>query len=119
MKLLLDEMYSPGLADALRATGVDARTVVELGTAGSSDPEVFAAAIADGRTLLTENVADFTRISAEHLLAGQHHAGVLIVLSSRLSRRVAGIGPLITAVRDIAHQQLTDRLVYFQEPGKP
>jgi hypothetical protein len=119
LKLLLDEMYSPGLADALRATGVDARTVVGLGTAGSSDPEVFAAAIADGRTLLTENVADFTRISAEHLLAGQHHAGVLIALSSRLSRRAAGIGPLVTAVRDIADQQLTDRLVYLQEPGKP
>jgi hypothetical protein len=118
LRLLLDEMYSPGLADALRGTGVDARTVVQLGMAGSSDLEVFAAAIEDGRALLTENVADFARISAEHLLAGQHHAGVLIALSSRLSRRVAGIGPLITAVRDIAHQQLTDRLVYFQEPGK-
>lgn len=116
MKLLLDEMYSPGLADALRATGVDARTVIELGLAGSSDPEVFAAAIADGRTLLTENVADFARISAEHLLAGQHHAGALIAPSSRLSRRAAGIGPVVTAVRDIADQQLADRLVYLQEP---
>lgn len=119
MKLLLDEMYSPGLAEALRAADVDVRTVVELGMAGSSDPEVFAAAIADGRTLLTENVADFTRISAEHVVAGQHHPGVLIALSSRFSRRAAGIGPLVTAVRDIAEQQLTDRLVYLQEPSKP
>ena len=119
MKLLLDEMYSPGLAEALRAADVDARTVVELGTAGSSDPEVLAAAIADGRTLLTENVADFARISAEHVVAGQHHLGVLIALSSRFSRRTAGIGPLAGAIRDIADQQLSDRLVYLQAPSKP
>jgi hypothetical protein len=61
--------------------------------------------------------ADFARISAEHVVAGQHHHGVLIALSSRLSRRAAGIGPLVTAVRDVADQQLTDRLVYLQAPS--
>ncbi len=119
MKLLLDEMYSPSLAQALRAADVDAWIVIELGFAGSSDPEVFAAAIADGRTLLTENVADFTRISADHLGTGHHHPGVLIALSSRFSRRAAGIGPLLIAIRDVADQQLTDRLVYLQAPPKP
>jgi predicted nuclease of predicted toxin-antitoxin system len=119
LKLLLDEMYSPGLVEALRAADIDARTVVELGLAGSSDPEVFAAAIADGRTLLTENVADLTRISADHLVAGQHHPGVLIALSSRFSRRAVGIGPLVIAIRDVADQQLTDCLVYLQAPPKP
>jgi len=111
-------MYSLRLAEALRAADVDVCTVVELGLAGSSDPEIFAAAIADGRALLTENVADFVRISAEHVVAGQHHPGVLIALSSRFSRRAAGIGPLVTAVRDIADQQLTDRLVYLLVPSK-
>jgi hypothetical protein len=119
LKLLLDEMYSPGLAEALRVADVDACTVIELGLAGSSDPEVFASAIADGRTLLTENVADFTRISAEHLVAGQHHPGVLIALSSRFSRRAPGIGPLVIAIRGVADQQLTDCLVYLQAPPKP
>jgi hypothetical protein len=119
LKLLLDEMYSPSLAEALRVADVDARTVIELGLGGSSDPEVFAAAIADGRTLLTENVADFTRISADHLGAGHHHPGVLIALSSRFSRRAAGIGPLVIAIRDVADQQLADRLVYLQAPPKP
>ncbi len=112
-------MYSPGLAEALRAADVDACTVIELGLAGSSDPEVFAAAVADERTLLTENVADFTRISADHLVAGQHHPGVLIALSSRFSRRAAGIGPLVTAVRDVADRQLTDCLVYLQARPRP
>jgi predicted nuclease of predicted toxin-antitoxin system len=119
LKLLLDEMYSPGLAEALRAADVDASTVIELGLAGSSDLEVFAAAIADERTLLTENVADFARISADHLLAGQHHPGVLIALSSRFSRRTAGIDPLVLAIGDVANRQLTDCLVYLQAPPKP
>jgi len=119
LKLLLDEMYSPGLAEALRAANVDACTVLELGLAGSSDPDVLAAAIADGRTLLTENVADFARLSAEHVVAGQHHPGVLIALSSRFSRRAAGIGPLVAAVQNLAGDQITDRFVYLQAPRKP
>lgn len=118
MKLLLDEMYSARLAEVLRAAGVDVRTAVELGLAGSSDPEIFAATVADRRALLTENVADFACISAERVSAGQHHPGVLIALSSRFSRRAAGIEPLATAVRDIADQQLADRLVYLQSPSK-
>jgi predicted nuclease of predicted toxin-antitoxin system len=116
LKLLLDEMYSPRAAEALRAAGIDASTVVELGLAGGADPEVLEAAIAQGRTLLTENVADFTRISAEHLLAGRHHPGVLIALSSRFSRRAAGSGPLVAAILEIAEEQLTDCLIYLRAP---
>lgn len=118
MKLLLDEMYPPVLAEALRAVEIDAATVVELGLAGSSDPEVFAAAIADGYTLLTENVADFAHVSAEHLTAGRHHCGVLIALSSRFSRRPAGIGALVSAICAVADQALEDRVVYLQTSGK-
>jgi hypothetical protein len=71
-------------------------------------------AVADGYTLLTENVADFTHISAEHLSAGEHHPGVLIALSSRFSRRRAGIGAIVAAVHAVADQQLEDRVVYLQ-----
>ena len=91
-------MYASVHAEALRAVDVDTLTVIELGLAGSSDPDVIAAAVAQGRALLTENVADFTRISAEHLSAGQHHPGVLIALSSRFSRRSAGIPSLVQAI---------------------
>jgi hypothetical protein len=38
--------------------------------AGRSDLDVFATAVADGYVLLTENVADFARIVADHLTAG-------------------------------------------------
>jgi Domain of unknown function (DUF5615) len=118
LRLLLDEMYSAVHAEALQAAGMHAATVIGLGLAGSSDPEVFAAAIVEGSVLLTENVADFTRISAEHLLAGQHHPGVLIALSSRFSRRPAGIPVLVEAITGLAGQSVADCLVYLQAPNK-
>ncbi len=116
MKPLLDEMYSAALADALCAADIDASTVIGVGLAGRPDPDVFAAAVARDQAILTENVADFARISAEHLTAGHHHPGVLIALSSRFSRRPAGIGPLVGAIRAVADQRIEDRVVYLQHP---
>jgi hypothetical protein len=118
LRLLLDEMCSAVHAEALRVAGIHTTTVLELGLAGSSDPELFAAAIAEGSVLLTENVADFTRISAEHLLAGQHHPGVLIALSSRFSRRPAGMPALVAAIAGLARQSVVDCVVYLQAPSK-
>jgi uncharacterized protein DUF5615 len=114
LRLLLDEMYPATLAEALRAVGIDAVTVMETGLAGWSDLDSFTAATEQGRAVLTENVADCSHISAEHLTAGQHHPGVLIALSSRFSRRPAGIGPLVAAVRAVCDQPLEDRVVYLQ-----
>lgn len=110
-------MYPAALAETLRTAGIDTSTVIELRLAGSSDPDVFAAAIEHGRAILTENVGDFTHISAEHLTAGRHHPGVLIALSSRFSRRPAGIGSLVTAILAVADQQLGDRVVYLESPN--
>src|SRR3977135_645870 len=99
-------MYSDMLAQALRIVDVNASTVIELGLAGTPLPDVFAAAFARDLAMLTENVADFTRISAEHLGAGHHHPGVLIALSSRFSRRPAGISPLVSAIHECAAPHL-------------
>jgi predicted nuclease of predicted toxin-antitoxin system len=118
LKLLLDEMYSPVLARDLRAAGVDVNTVAELGLAGSSDAEVFSASLAQDRVVLTENIADFARIFAEHLAAGHRHPGVLIALSSRFSRRPAGIGAIVAAVLACADLSLEDRLVYLESAGR-
>lgn len=116
MKLLLDEMYSNVLAEALRTVDVDVSTVIGLGLAGRSDPDVFAVAVAQDLAILTENVADFARISADHLTSGHHHPGVVVALSSRFSRRRAGIGPLVAAIGAISDQQIEDRVVYLQHP---
>jgi predicted nuclease of predicted toxin-antitoxin system len=118
LKLLLDEMYPPALADALRTDGIEAATVAELGLAGRSDPDVLAAAGAGGYVSLSENVVDFARLANEHLVSGGHHPGVLIALSSRFSRRPGGINAIAKAVRSIVHEDLDDRLVHLaRAPG--
>ena len=116
MRLLLDEMYPPALADALRARGIESFTASELGLAGRSDPELLSVAASDGYVLLTENVADFARVAGEVLTSGGHHPGVLIALSSRLSRRPGGINAIAASVIAISSQQLQDRLVYLDQP---
>jgi hypothetical protein len=116
LKLLLDEMYPPVLAQTPRAAGIESATVSELGLGGRSDPDVLAAATADGYVLLTENVADFARIASELLTAGRHHPGVLIGLSTRFSRRPGGINTLAAPVLAVADDHLEDRLVYLERP---
>lgn len=120
MKLLLDEMYPASLAEGLRAAGIEATTVAALSLGGSSDADVFAAAVAGGFVVLTENVGDFTRIAAEHSTAGNQHPGLLIALSSRFSRRPVGAKPLIAAITAVAAHELDDRVVYLghAQPGE-
>lgn len=114
MRILVDEMYPPVLAGSLRSAGIEATTVTDLRLGGASDEELFGAAIAGGYAVLTENVADFARIAAEHSTAGGHHPGVLIALSSRFSRRPAGIQPLIAAIQAIVNVEIDDRVVYLK-----
>lgn len=95
-RLLLDEIYPPALADALRDKGHDVIAVaasVEL--AGSDDVTVLDAALADGRCLVTENVRDFAV-----LVRYTRHAGVLLVQSRRWPRTRAGLHALAGALYD-------------------
>lgn len=117
MRLLLDEMYPAALAEALGESGIDAETVADLRLTGAPDTEVFATAREAGRAVLTENVADFTRLAAEHVTSDVHHAGLLIALSSRFSRRPFGLKPLAAAVCAVADENLHDRVIYLQPPA--
>jgi hypothetical protein len=65
-----------------------------------------------------ENAADLARIAADHLTAGRHHPGVLVVLSSGFSRRPAGRGPLVAAVLAAADAPLDDRVVYLERADR-
>ncbi len=120
MRLLLDEMYAAALAGALEEAGIDAVTVADLRLTGAPDSEVFAAAREAERAVLAENVADYTRLAAEIVTSGGHHAGLLIALSSRFSRRPAGVKLLAAAVHAVADENLDDRVVYLQSAhGRP
>jgi hypothetical protein len=118
LKLVLDEMYPPALAQALQAVAIDATTIIELGMTGTPDPDVFAYALAEHRVLLTENVADFVAIAAQHSTAGGHHRGLLIALSSRFSRRASGHGAIVKAIQAHQADELTDRIIYLEAPRR-
>ncbi len=58
---LVDEMFPMATAVALRDVyGHDAVHVTEVGLRGADDAQVAAIARAEGRVLVTENVADFS-----------------------------------------------------------
>ncbi len=74
MKLLLDEMYAPAIAEQLGARGHDAASVHDAAyraLEGEPDEQVWAAALADDRTLVSENVQDFRRLDADTLAREQ------------------------------------------------
>ncbi|MDX6390365.1 MAG: hypothetical protein QOJ73_1428 [Streptosporangiaceae bacterium] len=57
---LIDEMFPEAVALLLRETyGHDAVHVTEIGLRGADDAQVATAARAEGRAVVTENVADF------------------------------------------------------------
>lgn len=59
MRLLLDEMLPPSVAGVLNEHGHDAVSAQGAGLLGAPDQDVFDLAVRDGRTIVTENVADF------------------------------------------------------------
>ena len=64
MRLLLDEMYPPVLAEKLRAQGHDVLAVTENpDLVGSDDETVLAHATAAQRCLVSENVQDFAALA--------------------------------------------------------
>ena len=55
VKILLDEIYLAAVAEALRASGIDATTVAEQRLRGAPDAKIFGAAVADRFCVLTED----------------------------------------------------------------
>lgn len=75
MKVKLDENLPATLAPRLAALGFDVDTVLDEGLRGHSDADVWNAAQAEGRFLVTQDL-DFS--DARRYAPGTHH-GVLLV----------------------------------------
>jgi predicted nuclease of predicted toxin-antitoxin system len=102
MRLLLDEMYAPTIAEQLRARGHDVASVhdPEYRTLeGEPDEEVWAAALAADRVLVTENVQDFRRIEMDALARAQPTARLIFTTDRQFPRGdPVTIGRLVTAL---------------------
>lgn len=93
MKVKLDENVSAKLVEVLRRSGHDTDTVADEGLAGRPDHDVWTAAQAEDRFLVTQDL-DFS--DTRRFVPGTH-AGVLLV---RL--REPGAGALVQAVSAVA-----------------
>lgn len=104
MKLLLDEMYPPAIAEGLRARGHDAAAVAERPELrGLSDPSLFAAAQTEGRAVVTENVRDFVPLADDHESRGAAHHGLVFVHPAKHPRGdPRTIGVMVTALDALA-----------------
>ena len=94
MKLLLDEMWPPAIAAALRERGHDVVAVAERSDLrGKLDEVIFAEALADARAIVTENVVDYRPLASAAIRAGRP-SPTLIFTSNRTYpravRRTAG-----------------------------
>lgn len=93
MRLLLDEHYSPTIAEQLRNRGHDVVAVRERDDLrGLDDRELWKRASAEGRAVMTEDVADFMPLAREAAAAGERHFGVIFTSPRSLPRGTGTIG---------------------------
>lgn len=112
MKLLLDEHYSPRIAEQLRARGHDVVAAAErIDLSGLPDPALFHVAQSERRAFLTENRAHFQRETT-----GESHDGVIFTAERHLPRSRGTIGLYVRTLDDLltrhpAEDALRDRWV--------
>ena len=83
MRLLIDEMYPPAIAEQLGKAGHDAISVQEDPEARAlDDSAVCGLALSAGRALVTENAADFLGILRYRAATGDP-APALVITSNR------------------------------------
>ena len=100
MRLLIDEMFDPAIAVALRTKAYDAIAVAADSTLRSlDDRKVFEVAQTGGRAVLTENVKDFKPLVDEYQAAGWPHYGIIFTSNKAFPRANLGtVGALVVAL---------------------
>jgi predicted nuclease of predicted toxin-antitoxin system len=82
VRFLLDEVYGERVATLLVERGHDAVHVRAVGLGGAPDADVLTRAVAEGRTLVTENAADFLPLLDQRQSAGLAMTPVLVALTA-------------------------------------
>ncbi len=120
MKLLLDEMYPATVAEQLRARGHDVFSIHDpeyRRLEGVPDDEVFAAAVAEGRALVTENVSDFRRLEAEALARSEQTPSLVFTTNRQFPRGdPATLGRLVVALDALLEERSALPAAIFLRP---
>ena len=101
VKLLLDEMHAPVIAESLVSESFDVVAVAgEPGLRGMPDEDLLVYATSLGRALVTENVVDFMPLAMRWTGTSTAHAGLIFTNPKRFNRAtVAYPGNLTRGLR--------------------
>lgn len=105
-KLLLDEMFAPRIAELLMVRGIDARAVAaDRLLAGADDADIAAAALAEGRALVTNNVIDFERLRRAREAEQYGVPGLIYTSDAAFPRDRRFVSRLVEALAVTAEQR--------------
>src|SRR5437879_3672976 len=96
-------MWSPEIAQQLRARGFDVEAVAERDDLrGRSDSLIFLTAQAEGRIVVTEDVPGFRRIASELWRSGESHSGLVFTSDNSFPRSdPRTLGRVVTALASL------------------
>ena len=101
MRLALDELYSPQIAEQLRKRGHDVVAVKERPDLERlSDEELFRRMPSERRAILTENWADYNRLIRRAAEGDTPHYGVLFTSRQQMPRSRHTIGLYVRVLHD-------------------
>ncbi len=105
VRLLLDEMISPRVAQQLRRRGHDVESVAERSDlVGASDDDLLTHAAGEERLLVTLNVADFIALDRDWRTQRRDHGGIVIIASGAFPQDRSLVGALVTSLASAAAQ---------------
>lgn len=118
MRLYLDENLSPRIAELARGLGVDVVSAHEAGQVGADDRAQLLYAARDGRSLVTQDRADFVALTVSCFEEQAPHAGVLLVPSSLACDDFMAVARALQAYAERHGDAPTAYVVDFLRPGQ-
>lgn len=118
MRLMLDVHISARVATALREEGFDLVAAAGSGLEEAGDRELWLAAIAQSRVLVSYNVKHFVPIYLEFWEQGVHHAGLTLMTNASIPSHDRGAQ--IRALRQLllSDTDLTDQVAFLEPAGR-
>jgi hypothetical protein len=95
LKVALDNHYSRTIAVRLREAGHDVVAAIERGWEREDDEGILAICSEEARTLMTNDVADFTVIYRRWAADGRTHSGLIFTSDASMPRGRSTIGRFV------------------------
>ncbi len=100
-RLMLDEMLSGKIAEALRAEAVDAVAVVDIpGLPGTADDALLALAAQEQRIVVTKNLIDFIPLAQHWAVTGRTHQGLILISTKTFPETRSSLRAITAALLD-------------------